>query len=470
MTHSAGTSDGQGRVEVIDPGVVTGQDYKVSFEEDTVSGSPTEGSLLWNVTNVASGSQVLTGYKQGSTYGDPGFPAVEGLTFKVTGPPNAFKNFLVTAHGGGVQDPPLQGAQDWGGFPVAYTGRVNQASGKGWFFHGGGSSSGSYDTMISRIIRGSGWKYLIPNDFEYRFTYEDDNYAYLAYTSWSLIRVPFELWNVTEGYRLCPWSYDYDANEEWNLTANDSPGSGGANDPFTDWVYSRLPVDMSAGEAGYQTWLAASIAAGVASGGPATPNADGHYLTGTTGADYWEGGTYGPELMGRNVWFVWNLDDVSDGTIDVDEALQKMEKGTVVKIVTNKTNQVADEFTVTAPSVASTNVVDDVKKISVFPNPYMGFHDLEGTDSVLPLPKYITFNHLPTTGKVIFRVFNIAGTQVASFEKNTTSQYQKWNMRNSNEFPLASGVYIVHIDMPDISATKVLKLAIVTEEEFAKAY
>jgi hypothetical protein len=35
---------------------------------------------------------------------------------------------------------------------------------------------------------------------------------------------------------------------------------------------------------------------------------------------------------------------------------------------------------------------------------------------------------------------------------------------------LASGVYIVHIDMPDIGATKVLKLAIVTEEEFAKAY
>ena len=470
MTHSAGTSDGQGRVEVIDPGVVTGQDYKITFEEDTVTGSPTKGSLLWNVTNVATSSQVLTGYNQGSTYADPGYPAVEGLTFKVTGPPNAFKNFLVTANADGVQDPPLQGSQDWGGFPTAYTGRVNQANGKGWFFHGGGSSSGGYDTMISRIIRGSGWKYLIPYDFEYRFTYEDDNYAYLAYSSWSLIRVPFEMWNVTEGYRLCPWSYDYDGNDAWNLTANDSPGSGGANDPFTDWIYTRLPIDMSPGEAGYQAWLAASIAAGIASGGPATPNADGHYLTGATGADYWESGSYGPELMGRNVWFVWNLDDVSDGTIDVDEALQKMEKGTVVKIVTNKTNQLADEFMVTAPTVASTNVVDDVKKISVFPNPYMGFHDLEGTDSVLPLPKFITFNHLPTSGKVVFRVFNIAGTQVASFQKNTTSQYQKWNMRNSNDFPLASGVYIVHIDMPDISATKVLKLAIVTEEEFAKAY
>ena len=473
MTHTAGTSDGQARIEVIDPGVVTGHTYEVSFATDDAT-----GSILWNVTDATSGSEILSDYTQGSLFTDPGFPAADGLTFKVTGPPNAFKNFLVTAHGGGAQDPPLQGAQDWGGFPVTYTGRVNQSNGTGWFFHGGGAGGNAYDVMISRIIRGSKWTYLIPNDFEYRFTYELDNYAYLAYTSWSLIRVPFEMWNITQGYRLCPWSYDYDGNEIWGLHANDHPGSGGANDPYTDWIYPRLPANWATAgnaagddETGYQEWLAASIAAGIASGGPATPDANGSYLTGATGSDFWVGGSYGPELMGRNVWFAWNLDDVSDGTIDVDDPAKLLpEKGTVVKIVTNKTNQVADEFTATAPSVASTNILDDVKMINVFPNPYMGYHDLEGTHSVIPLPKYVTFNHLPTTGKVVFRVFNIAGTQVASFEKNTTSQYQKWNMRNSNEFPLASGVYIVHIDMPDISATKVLKLAIVTEEEFAKAY
>jgi hypothetical protein len=477
MTHSAGTSDGQGRIEVIDPGVVTGQDYKITFEEDTVTGSPTKGSLLWNVTNVATGSQVLTGYEQGSTYGDPGFPAVEGLTFKVTGPPNAFKNFLVTAHGGGAQDPPLQGAQDWGGFPVAYTGRVNQAIGTGWFFHGGGSSSGSYDTMISRIIRGSGWKYLIPNDFEYRFTYEDDNYAYLAYTSWSLIRVPMELWNVTLGYRLPLWSYDYDGSESWGLTPYDSPGSGGSNDPFTDWVYPRLPANYATAgnaagddETGYQEWLAASIAAGIASGGPATPDANGSYLTGATGSDFWVGGSYGPELMGRNVWFVWNLDDVSDGTIDVDDPAKLLpEKGTVVLITTNKTNQPADVFSVEAPKVASTSVAEDAKRVNVFPNPYFGYHDLEIASADLPAPKYVTFNHLPTTGKVMFRVFNMAGVMVANFEKSTNTQYQTWNMRNANEFPLASGIYIIHIDMGS-AGTKVLKLALVTEEEWAKRY
>lgn len=174
--------------------------------------------------------------------------------------------------------------------------------------------------------------------------------------------------------------------------------------------------------------------------------------------------------MGRNVWFVWNLDDVSDGTIDVDDPAKLLpEKGTVVKIVTNKTNQPSDVFSVEAPKVESTSVADDVKKVNVFPNPYFGYHDLEISSAELPAPKYVTFNHLPTTGKVVFRVFNMAGVMVANFEKSTTTQYQTWNMRNANQFPLASGIYIVHIDMGS-AGTKVLKLALITEEEWAKRY
>jgi len=42
-------------------------------------------------------------------------------------------------------------------------------------------------------------------------------------------------------------------------------------------------------------------------------------------------------------------------------------------------------------------------------------------------------------------------------------------MRNANNFPLASGVYIIHIDM-GTNGTKVLKFAMVTEDEFAKRF
>jgi hypothetical protein len=475
MTHSAGTSDGLGRVTVIDPGVLTGQDYEVTFAEDTVTGSATKGSILWNVTNKTSGAKVLSRYKQGSLFTDPGWPAADGLTWSVTGPPNAFKNFIVTANldGSCTEAAPCQGTQDWGSFPTSYTGRVNQSDGKGWFFHGGGASSSGYDVMISRIIRGSGWKYLIPNDFEYRWTWEDDNYAYAAYTSGSLVKVGFEMWDVTQGFRMAPWFYDYDGNDIWGLHANDHPGSGGSNDPYTDWTYPHLPADTSPGEGGYLTWLANSIAAGGGTLGDGGTDGNGNYIAVSGVTDYYSGADTGPELMGRNVWFVWNLDDVSDGTIDATSGHlglnTGLEKGSILKIVTNKTNQPSDKFTVTAPKVESTNVAEDVKKVSVFPNPYMGYHDLEGTDSVLPLPKYVTFNHLPTSGTVEFRVFNMAGTMVANFKKSTNTQYQKWDMRNSNNFPLASGVYIIHIDM-GTNGTKVLKFAMVTEDEFAKRF
>ena len=473
MAHSAGTSDGQARIEVIDPGAVTGHNYKVTFEDDGA------GTLLWNVTDLTTSNKILSGYSQGATFSDPGYPAADGLAWKVTGPPNAFKKFNVVANKDGscTEEAPCQGTQDWGGFgslvPDTSPGRVNQSDGYAWFFHGGGASNNSYDTMISRIIRGSGWKYLIPNDFEYRFTYEDDNYAWAAYTSGALSKVPFEIWDVTQGVRLISWFYDFDGNDKWGLHATDHPGSGGSNDPYTDWHYPHLPADMTPGEGGYQAWLASAIA-----GCGAAADSDGNYTSCTGSARGLD--QEGPEVMGRNIWFVWNLDDVSDGTIDAfagedvdgDGTPDNMgpEKGTVLRIITNKTNQLADEFTVTAPKLASSDPVDDVTKINVFPNPYMGRHQLEGTDSVLPLPKYVTFNHLPTSQDVYFKVFNVAGTMVANFQKTTTTQYQTWNMRNSNDFPLASGVYVIHIDMPGLKTSKVLKFAMVTEEEFSKRF
>ena len=284
------------------------------------------------------------------------------------------------------------------------------------------------------------------------------------------------MWNATKGYRLISWFYDYDGDDKFGLHANDHPGSGGANDPYTDWHYPHLPLDTSAGEAGYQAWLASAIA-----GCGAAADAAGNYTACTGSARGLD--QEGSELMGRNVWFVWNLDDVSDGTIDATAGggydatgtyaaggNQGMEKGSVLRIVTNKTNQLTDEFTVTAPKQASSDPVEDVKMINVFPNPYMGRHELEGTDSVLPLPKYVTFNHLPTSQDVYFKIFNVAGTMVANFQKSTTTQYQKWNMRNSNDFPLASGVYVIHIDMPGLNTSKVLKFAMVTEEEFSKRF
>lgn len=264
-----------------------------------------------------------------------------------------FDNIVVVANANGscTESAPCQGAQDWGAFPITNTGRKNQSDGTGWFFHSGLVKSGYYRSMLNKLIRYNGWNYLANKTFEYRWTYATDNYAYSAYPSnyngavqrdGSLIRVGFEIWNVTDGYRIIPWLWDYDQNKDFGLMASDHLGSSGDNDPYTDLVYMREPLDKTPGESGYNEWLAASIAAG---GG--APDSDGNYVgsANKNGADYYSS-KYGPEIMARNIWYARNLDDVSDGTIDAYSGHDEngdgvrdntgLEKGSVVRIVVGK--------------------------------------------------------------------------------------------------------------------------------------
>ena len=107
----------------------------------------------------------------------------------------------------------------------------------------------------------------------------------------------------------------------------------------------------------------------------------------------------------------------------------------------------------------------DVNKINVFPNPYFGFN-LAETDKY---SRFVTFSHLPK--KATIRVYNLAGTLVRRIEKtDPTTQFATWDLRNESSIPVAAGMYIVYIDLPDIGATKVLKLGIIPETQYLDAY
>lgn len=105
----------------------------------------------------------------------------------------------------------------------------------------------------------------------------------------------------------------------------------------------------------------------------------------------------------------------------------------------------------------------EVEKINVFPNPYYGINVRETNR----LNKFVTFNHLPPNATI--RIFNLAGVLVKTI-KDYTGQFATWNLKNENNLPVASGIYIVHIDMPDLGKTKVLKLAVVQEEQILPTY
>jgi len=103
-----------------------------------------------------------------------------------------------------------------------------------------------------------------------------------------------------------------------------------------------------------------------------------------------------------------------------------------------------------------------VEQINVFPNPYFGFSRLETNR----FQKFVTFTHLPE--KATIRIFTLAGIPVRVIEHDSPSQFERWDLTNQDGIPVASGIYLVHIDTP--YGEKVLKLAIVQEEQILQRY
>jgi len=121
-----------------------------------------------------------------------------------------------------------------------------------------------------------------------------------------------------------------------------------------------------------------------------------------------------------------------------------------------------DTFTFTTPAAVTVdqNVAkSDVDKINVFPNPYYATNPRE----VNKYQRFVTFSHLPQ--RATLRVFNLAGQLVRIIQKDSPSQFTTWDLVNDSSFPVASGLYIVHIDMPDLGTTKIVKLAVIQEQQ-----
>ncbi|MBK7632044.1 MAG: hypothetical protein IPJ23_15310 [Ignavibacteriales bacterium] len=100
-----------------------------------------------------------------------------------------------------------------------------------------------------------------------------------------------------------------------------------------------------------------------------------------------------------------------------------------------------------------------VEKINVFPNPYYGVN----TEELNKYNKFVIFSHLPT--KATIRIFNLAGVHVRTIQKDDVDQFQRWDLANESGLPVASGLYIAYIDLPELGETKILKLAIIQEQQ-----
>lgn len=443
----SGPSDGSITPIIVDRTALTGHDYEVRFR-NTPAGSVYD---VWDVTtNVRKDSNRTN---QGDATGPLDYPIVDGVLIKVIGAPNDYKDFLTVANAAGPLSPPEYGAFAFNGsgFPHPTTAdrpapRAQSTvtlGAQGWGIHTGEVGGGIlYSYFLTRVARNDNFSRIVPNDFELRFTAAGGK-GIMAFTTETLVDVPFELWNIgigtpddpSDDYRMIPWINDADGNDVFNIEAIDHSISGGDNDPQTDWIYWRNPANRLPGTAGYDQFVADATA-----------------------------GTYdfaSPEVMARMVLVFWNGGSVSDPTYPANLPLTMPETGTVFRLVSTKPNSPSDVFTFKSVAPVKNNAAlakNQAAMVNVFPNPYRGFN-IEARN---PIDQFVTFTHLTPTAKI--RIYTLAGELIRTIEHTDGTQLERWDMRNSSNVRVASGIYIAHIELPGVG-NRVLKVAMFTEEE-----
>ncbi len=467
-TSAGPMSDGQIEVVTIDPTLITGKNYEVTFEFDS-----TLNQIVWNLDRFDGSEKTRLLSKQTNQTGDDGYTVVDGMMVKVQGPPADVKRMAMTANGNGpitetagfdiTPAPPYPGySVDWfrdialGDASILDLANGMQAGGGWYFVVAGGNNITDHEAFMGRILRdGDNDQIFLPNDYEIRFT-QDGGYGVMAFTTDEPVEVPFELWFLGSGtlddpsddVRMIPWVLDiehplgYDIGDSSGIGvfsfSLDHEASSADNDPWSDLIYCYMPDEDSPGEAGYDQFVSELL-----------------------------GGTYdytGTEHIARLSLMNWNMYQ-GDGSVNA-----MPDVGTIIRIEATKVNSVNDKFAFTtanfAPVSSEALAKAEAKQVNIFPNPYFGQNRAE----VNPITRFVTLTHIPEND-VTIRIFTISGSLVKTIDDDIRSEQgtlgtntAQWDLRNDYDVPVASGIYIVHVDMGKLG-DKVLKAAVFMPEE-----
>jgi hypothetical protein len=425
VTHD-GPSDGQVLVRVIDPAALTGHSYEVTFVEDD------DGHVLFNLKNTVTGEFVLTNQKQVETLTDNEQLIADGLQVQVSGPNFSINAIYEADQDGNVLDPRVA---------IAIPGYAGASLGTtGYLVSNRAGVVNSYGSFARDFDRFDYWRM---DDLEINFGEESVTWDYINETVHAS-KTPFSMYrhkfSTGERIRLFAGYWDYNGTGAWELDGDNWVGPiYGA--PSYEPIYAWQGYDADGNEISYD------------------PANEAQYI-----ADndlYTSAWTTFGSSTGE---FVYPWVTATLFTMYLDGATPPW--GNKVIFQTNKPNSTQDKFTFTAPGVTISEDLakEDVEKINVFPNPYYGNNALETSRFF----HFVTFNHLPQ--KASFRIFNLGGSQVRMLEKDDNSQFLRWDLLNENGLPVASGLYIVYIDMPDLGKTKVLKLAVVQPKQILEFF
>jgi len=401
-------------VTVVDPAAVTGHDYKVDFNY-LDSGDYAGFANSWRLVDVTTGAVLINSWD--TIAGGTDYPVVDGLEVKVIIPePGQY----------GINK--NKGTYVANGVPYAGVTIINNSartltgvnSGLETFFAGGGigenflgSTLGALDYVDVKLV-------FTPDESKWSKAYVYHNpggYAYMGVGTF-----PGYAEDIS----------DPAAPRRLNIAFRESPGASNAVDmhwdpnaaDFGDALGGReyLFIMRSTYDDGAETYYGADK--------PNARNADVLYALWAHNRSAYTSVTQNGE------WgIIWHC-------------YHPVKAGDYVTFSTAGLNAVASDET----------GAKNIEKISVFPNPYFGVNTAELGN----FDQFVSFINLPTDECTI-RVFTLSGQLIRTIVHDNGTSMDKWELKNDDSVPIGSGVYIVHIDVPNVGQ-KILKLAVVNRE------
>ncbi len=446
VDDSAVVGGGQAFADIVDPTQLTGDSYRVRYYSYTCeAGEEDEEIITYNIENVTTGAVLY----DGSTYAEnnsceirlsntdsESIVSADGLQFRVTAPPEGAQAIVeVNAPGGG---------------PACTPGDASA----GCAAYGGDNVFQSYNSTNQYILyfRSAGSLSSVgafaPNDYEIRFVpLSEGGYAEYGFDTGRFIQVPFEVWDIG----IVPPGTENDPSDDIQMVPvifSDEGTDAAAQCEFkfggptifglgltTQRIYAYYPVDND-----YEAYEAAAA--------PVVAAADGC-------ADYDEAvdafidfGRGRP--LQRDV-----LEDAGIGSVANLE-------GAVIRYYTYDPVQTGDTFVFnTADYVPMTEQGFDQEaadRIGVVPNPYYGYSAYESGNT----ERVARFTNLPQRATI--RIFTISGTLIRTLEKDNAARSFDWNLQTENNLPVASGLYLIHIELPDSGLERVIKFGVVNRQ------
>jgi hypothetical protein len=267
-----------------------------------------------------------------------------------------------------------------------------------------GGQGGDRIADIPGIGGGSNDLEFLQADLELRFT-EAGQYAslYSADAGYNpvLIHIPYEIWDTERNIQLC-------------IGINDINRSGGNQDTtLDDWQYT---LDMD--------WVI------------------------VFDRDYASYGSQVDSLFNNpHSGWGWQFNRES-----------RFSNGDVISIqFLNPVIAGIDVYSWSTEMAGTAYDQDALDQIQIFPNPYFGYQPEQSSFS----KPYVTLSNLPEQ-ECIIRIYSLGGQLVRRFD-HEVGTYEYWDLLNDHGSPIASGMYIVHIEVPDLG-NKILKAAVFQPE------